>query len=165
MAKSKQNPYVSDIVYAGFLVKQGKIVKNWKLRYFELSSDDILRYYRSPPPKEGRSNISDDLAGEIKLADCREVLDHSHLQDINWPEKVFPVFAKQNHGFGVVIPGRTYFICGESVEEVNRWKAEIIKRCPLVRKREQAPEKPERPRDSYDALDEMLKNNPAIETD
>lgn len=149
------------VVHAGFLVKQGKIVKNWKLRYFELGKDNVLRYYRTAPRKGGRQSTSEDLAGSIKLEDCSAILTHEELPDVDWPERIFPLYSRPAHCFGLKTPGRTYYLCGEHVNEIYRWKLEISRYAPAIENVH--PERPDKPSDKFDNLDKMLMLNPALQ--
>jgi len=95
----------------GFLIKQGGVVKNWKNRWFVLHKNE-LRYYKA----RGE-------ALPIRTLDLEKCID---ILDDSGTGKPF--------SFGVVMPGRTFFLVAQSDCEkeewlsVLKWKMEQVRR-------------------------------------
>ena len=62
-----------DAAKGGFMLKRGRLVKSWKLRYFQLADDTkALRYYTKEPDEGGV------LKGELALVDAVARVAHQH---------------------------------------------------------------------------------------
>eukprot|EP00048_Salpingoeca_helianthica_P020914 m.9262 g.9262 ORF g.9262 m.9262 type:complete len:134 (-) comp5375_c0_seq1:91-492(-) len=123
------------IVHTGRLTKQGAIFKTWRSRFFELTEDKKLRYYRME--SEGERT----LRGEIDLVDCVTLLMRDETK-VTWPEAA--VFC-----FALVTDARTFFLVADSVEAGWRWVGMIKKYSPALSK---APMPSGAPVDDYDRM-------------
>lgn len=106
-----------EIVYAGFLVKQGKVIKNWKNRWFELGSDQRLKYYRQSPGN--KPSVAGTEAGIINLRFCNKVLKGSECGLKKWPTQDLST------AFALVLRHRTYYLYASHPNEANDWQTYI----------------------------------------
>eukprot|EP00041_Stephanoeca_diplocostata_P009210 m.140076 g.140076 ORF g.140076 m.140076 type:complete len:232 (-) comp17650_c0_seq6:1792-2487(-) len=109
---SDQRP---EVVYAGFMVKQGKIFKSWRNRWFELTNDRRLRYYRQYPGP-GQETVPGSEAGTIDLMRCTRVLSSTEISSIKWPT------SDTTTCFGLVLPNRTYYLICAHPDECKDWQ-------------------------------------------
>ncbi|XP_062517263.1 pleckstrin homology domain-containing family A member 1-like [Corticium candelabrum] len=87
------------IIKAGYCVKLGAKVKNWKQRYFIL--DPVhFSYYKTPEDREAIRSVP---VNDIK--DAKQLIG----------------FQNKDNLFEVVTPGRTFLIQAESQEELHGW--------------------------------------------
>lgn len=98
---------------AGFLVKQGGDVKNWKRRYFVIL-DSVLYYFKMSDPPDLDSNKEVKPKGYIHLSNC-EV-------SSNGSTKIQPSRA---NCFCVFTPDRQYFMCAENAAAMRKWVSAI----------------------------------------
>lgn len=111
----------AEIKYAGFLVKQGKIVKNWKNRWFELGSDQRLKYFRQSPGN--KPSVAGTEAGIINLRHCSKVLKGKDAGLKKWgTEDVATCFA-------LVLPHRTFYLYAAHANEAADWQTYIELYC------------------------------------
>lgn len=118
-----QNSNMADveIVYAGFLVKQGKVIKNWKNRWFELGADQRLKYYRQSPGN--KPSVAGTEAGIINLRFCNKILKPDETNVKKWPSEDLSTC------FALVLPHRTYYLCAAHANEANDWQTYIDLYC------------------------------------
>ncbi|XP_063046948.1 pleckstrin homology domain-containing family A member 1a isoform X2 [Engraulis encrasicolus] len=100
-----QHPYRSGqetaVLKAGYCVKQGAVMKNWKRRYFILE-ENSLSYFKTDLEKEPLRVIS--LKEVHKVQECKQ-------SDIMMRDNLFEV----------VTSSRTFFIQADSPEEMHSW--------------------------------------------
>lgn len=82
----------------GYLTKKGAVVKNWKRRYFKLDFVK-LAYYDKPTDSD-----------PIRVINC---------SDISTATKSFG--SDREHLFEVVTEGRTFYMQGDTAEEMKAW--------------------------------------------
>ncbi|XP_050989373.1 pleckstrin homology domain-containing family A member 1a isoform X2 [Labeo rohita] len=89
------------IIKAGYCVKQGALMKNWKRRYFVLEQNS-MSYFKSDLEKEPLRII---LLKEVnKVQECK----HSEIM-------------MRDNLFEVVTTSRTFFVQADSPEEMHSW--------------------------------------------
>jgi len=100
----------------GFLFKQGKMISNWKRRWFQVMGNKIY-YYKMKPA---------DLSSEKPLGFI--VLDKSTLvKPYDSPLKQnkvtgsAPPTKDENCRFSVTSPGRTFYLIAENEREMHNW--------------------------------------------
>jgi len=91
----------------GWLEKRGEINTAWKNRFFVLSQDHVLRYY-----KDEESSRTGKGAGVIELSDAS--VTKGSTMDADHP-----------HYFEVSTPTRTYVLCAPSGEDLAEWIAAL----------------------------------------
>ncbi|XP_041921520.1 pleckstrin homology domain-containing family A member 1-like isoform X4 [Alosa sapidissima] len=100
-----QHPYrpaqEQTILKAGYCVKQGAVMKNWKRRYFILE-ENSLSYFKSDLEKEPLRLIA--LKEVHKVQECKQ-------SDIMMRDNLFEV----------VTSSRTFYIQADSPEEMHSW--------------------------------------------
>ncbi|XP_076123300.1 pleckstrin homology domain-containing family A member 1 isoform X1 [Alosa pseudoharengus] len=89
------------VVKAGYCVKQGAVMKNWKRRYFMLD-ENALSYYKSDLEKEPLRVIP--LKEIHKAQECKQ-------SDLMMRDNLFEL----------VTTSRTFFIQSDSPEEMHSW--------------------------------------------
>ncbi|XP_062388559.1 pleckstrin homology domain-containing family A member 1 isoform X2 [Sardina pilchardus] len=89
------------VVKAGYCVKQGAVMKNWKRRYFMLD-ENTLSYYKSDLEKEPLRVIP--LKEIHKAQECKQ-------SDLMMRDNLFEL----------VTTSRTFFIQSDSPEEMHSW--------------------------------------------
>uniref|UniRef100_A0AAY4AVZ6 PH domain-containing protein n=1 Tax=Denticeps clupeoides TaxID=299321 RepID=A0AAY4AVZ6_9TELE len=89
------------VIKAGYCVKQGAVMKNWKRRYFILE-ENSLSYFKSDLEKEPLRIIS--LKEVHKVHECKQ-------SDIMMRDNLFEV----------VTTARTFYIQADSPEEMHSW--------------------------------------------
>lgn len=99
---SAGNASTIKVIKEGYLTKKGAVVKSWKRRYFKL---DLLKlaYYDKPADSD-----------PIRVINC---------SDIVTATKSFG--SDREHLFEVVTDGRTFYMQGDTAEEMNSWIEEI----------------------------------------
>lgn len=95
----------SDIVKQGFLTKQGHIIKNWKRRWFVLTSDSFLAYSEGP----GQA-----CKGRICLHNMR-----IQIVGNKGREHCFGLFDSASPS-GTKL-GKSYFVAADTAAEVVQW--------------------------------------------
>ncbi|XP_029183251.1 pleckstrin homology domain-containing family A member 1-like isoform X2 [Acropora millepora] len=95
---SAGNASTIKLLKEGYLTKKGAVVKSWKRRYFKL---DFLKlaYYDKPTDSD-----------PIRVINC---------SDIVTATKSFG--SDREHLFEVVTDGRTFYMQGDTAEEMNSW--------------------------------------------
>ncbi|XP_058605272.1 pleckstrin homology domain-containing family A member 1a isoform X2 [Onychostoma macrolepis] len=89
------------IIKAGYCVKQGALMKNWKRRYFVLEQNS-MSYFKSDLEKEPLRNI---LLKEVhKVQECK----HGEIM-------------MRDNLFEVVTTSRTFYVQADSPEEMHSW--------------------------------------------
>ncbi|XP_050800433.1 dual adapter for phosphotyrosine and 3-phosphotyrosine and 3-phosphoinositide [Gopherus flavomarginatus] len=82
----------------GYLVKQGKIVKNWKMRWFTLHRNE-LKYFKD--------QMSTEPIRALDLTECSAVQ--------------FDYSQERVNCFCLVFPLRTYYLCAKTGIEADEW--------------------------------------------
>eukprot|EP00051_Salpingoeca_urceolata_P016078 m.212034 g.212034 ORF g.212034 m.212034 type:complete len:162 (-) comp18583_c0_seq4:4769-5254(-) len=151
----------ADIRMAGLLMKQGYIRRTWKLRWFELSTDGTIRYFKSDT---GTAT----LKGSFHLSDCSAVFGTDELA-AQWPES-YPPAMNRACRFGLQVGARTWMLVAPKPAECDAWMSAIRKQSPnlqfykgrsvLPSRPFSAPEKQRVP-DKYDSIKQMLQAEPA----
>ncbi|XP_031434844.1 pleckstrin homology domain-containing family A member 1a isoform X2 [Clupea harengus] len=100
-----QHPYrpaqEQSVLKAGYCVKQGAVMKNWKRRYFILE-ENSMSYFKSDLEKEPLRVIS--LKEVHKVQECKQ-------SDIMMRDNLFEV----------VTSSRTFYVQADSPEEMHSW--------------------------------------------
>jgi len=91
---------------SGFLVKQGKVRKNWKKRWFILK-DDLLYYYKTPREKSPIKTI--------------------HLSPSAYVNRAGPDEVPKPHGFVLRTLERVWLFSSESDQDTELWVSAINK--------------------------------------
>ncbi|XP_068955249.1 pleckstrin homology domain-containing family A member 1 isoform X1 [Petaurus breviceps papuanus] len=89
------------IIKAGYCVKQGAVMKNWKRRYFQLD-ENTIGYFKSELEKEPLRIIP--LKEVHKVQECKQ-------SDIMMRDNLFEI----------VTTSRTFFVQADSPEEMHNW--------------------------------------------
>ncbi|XP_064418873.1 pleckstrin homology domain-containing family A member 1 isoform X1 [Latimeria chalumnae] len=89
------------VIKAGYCVKQGAVMKNWKRRYFLLDENSIS-YYKSDLEKEPLRNIP--LKEVHKVQECKQ-------SDIMLRDNLFEI----------VTTSRTFYVQADSPEDMHSW--------------------------------------------
>ncbi len=103
LTKELTMPSARTTIVAGNLTKMGNIAKNWKTRYFILDTAAKLSYYKSEPAKKAEVPTGT-RQGVIDMASVAGVWQCSELT-CEWPKD-----ANRECCFGIVTPGRTYYV-------------------------------------------------------
>eukprot|EP00912_Choanoflagellata_sp_UC4_P000099 UC4_evm6s67 len=98
--------------FSGFLVKQGRIRKNWKRRFFVLR-EETLSYYRRP--------IDEKPAGVIDVS----AINHVPVVDNHTVGFKSDGTVSLEFGFNLSTAGREYILFTDSELLAERWVAEI----------------------------------------
>lgn len=106
-----------ETIYAGFLVKQGKVVKNWKNRWFELGADQRIKYYKQSPGN--KPSVAGTELGVINLRFCEKVVNGVDSDLKKWPVNDLRVC------FSLVLPHRTYYFQAAHPQEALDWQTYI----------------------------------------
>ncbi|XP_058527713.1 pleckstrin homology domain-containing family A member 1 isoform X3 [Ochotona princeps] len=91
----------SAIIKAGYCVKQGAVMKNWKRRYFQLD-ENTIGYFKSELEKEPLRVIP--LKEVHKVQECKQ-------SDIMMRDNLFEI----------VTTSRTFYVQADSPEEMHSW--------------------------------------------
>lgn len=91
----------SAIIKAGYCVKQGAVMKNWKRRYFQLD-ENTIGYFKSELEKEPLRVIP--LKDVHKVQECKQ-------SDIMMRDNLFEI----------VTTSRTFYVQADSPEEMHSW--------------------------------------------
>eukprot|EP00049_Salpingoeca_infusionum_P000204 m.38092 g.38092 ORF g.38092 m.38092 type:complete len:134 (+) comp10156_c0_seq8:283-684(+) len=106
------------LLASGTLMKQGNVMKNWKRRHFELTSDGMLIYLTAH---------SGTQKGKVDLKTAKAVVKGEEIEPVGgWPE-----FSTSQTGFVIRIPGRDYFILASTESERDGWLTRLSKFAPL----------------------------------
>ncbi|XP_038613574.1 pleckstrin homology domain-containing family A member 1 isoform X5 [Tachyglossus aculeatus] len=89
------------VIKAGYCVKQGAVMKNWKRRYFQLD-ENTIGYFKSELEKEPLRIIP--LKEVHKVQECKQ-------SDIMMRDNLFEI----------VTASRTFFVQADSPEEMHSW--------------------------------------------
>nr|XP_044605386.1 pleckstrin homology domain-containing family A member 1 isoform X2 [Equus asinus] len=98
---SPKPPSDSAIIKAGYCVKQGAVMKNWKRRYFQLD-ENTIGYFKSELEKEPLRVIP--LKEVHKVQECKQ-------SDIMMRDNLFEI----------VTSSRTFYVQADSPEEMHSW--------------------------------------------
>ncbi|XP_012383116.1 pleckstrin homology domain-containing family A member 1 isoform X4 [Dasypus novemcinctus] len=98
---SPKPPPDSAIIKAGYCVKQGAVMKNWKRRYFQLD-ENTIGYFKSELEKEPLRVIP--LKEVHKVQECKQ-------SDIMMRDNLFEI----------VTTSRTFYVQADSPEEMHSW--------------------------------------------
>mmetsp|Transcript_28255 Transcript_28255/g.74108 ORF Transcript_28255/g.74108 Transcript_28255/m.74108 type:complete len:210 (+) Transcript_28255:334-963(+) len=107
-----------EILHVGFLVKQGKIFKNWKNRWFVLYNDGKLRYFRKHPGGTGVPEVGTQ-AGTIDIRKVTELIKGEDVENFKWP------CSDTRSCFAAVLPHRTYYLICRNSDEALDWQKVI----------------------------------------
>lgn len=94
-------PSDSAVIKAGYCVKQGAVMKNWKRRYFQLD-ENTIGYFKSELEKEPLRVIP--LKEVHKVQECKQ-------SDIMMRDNLFEI----------VTSSRTFYVQADSPEEMHSW--------------------------------------------
>lgn len=94
-------PADSAVIKAGYCVKQGAVMKNWKRRYFQLD-ENTIGYFKSELEKEPLRVIP--LKEVHKVQECKQ-------SDIMMRDNLFEI----------VTTSRTFYVQADSPEEMHSW--------------------------------------------
>lgn len=94
-------PSDSAVIKAGYCVKQGAVMKNWKRRYFQLD-ENTIGYFKSELEKEPLRVIP--LKEVQKVQECKQ-------SDIMMRDNLFEI----------VTSSRTFYVQADSPEEMHSW--------------------------------------------
>ncbi|XP_075391126.1 pleckstrin homology domain-containing family A member 1 isoform X3 [Tenrec ecaudatus] len=94
-------PPDSAVIKAGYCVKQGAVMKNWKRRYFQLD-ENTIGYFKSELEKEPLRVIP--LKEVHKVQECK----HSDIM-------------MRDNLFEIVTTSRTFYVQADSPEEMHSW--------------------------------------------
>ncbi|XP_048194046.1 pleckstrin homology domain-containing family A member 1 isoform X5 [Perognathus longimembris pacificus] len=94
-------PPDSAVIKAGYCVKQGAVMKNWKRRYFQLD-ENTIGYFKSELEKEPLRIIP--LKEVHKVQECKQ-------SDIMMRDNLFEI----------VTTSRTFYVQADSPEEMHSW--------------------------------------------
>uniref|UniRef100_A0A8C5L0S3 Pleckstrin homology domain containing, family A (phosphoinositide binding specific) member 1 n=1 Tax=Jaculus jaculus TaxID=51337 RepID=A0A8C5L0S3_JACJA len=89
------------VIKAGYCVKQGAVMKNWKRRYFQLD-ENAIGYFKSEMEKEPLRVIP--LKEVHKVQECKQ-------SDIMMRDNLFEI----------VTTSRTFYVQADSPEEMHSW--------------------------------------------
>ncbi|XP_077206107.1 pleckstrin homology domain-containing family A member 1 isoform X3 [Paroedura picta] len=108
LKQSQSHPYYSAkhppdnaVIKAGFCVKQGAVMKNWKRRYFQLD-ENTIGYFKSELDKEPLRIIP--LKEVHKVQECKQ-------SDIMMRDNLFEI----------VTTSRTFYVQADSPEDMHSW--------------------------------------------
>eukprot|EP00026_Physarum_polycephalum_P020289 Phypoly_transcript_22770.p1 GENE.Phypoly_transcript_22770~~Phypoly_transcript_22770.p1 ORF type:complete len:121 (+),score=1.70 Phypoly_transcript_22770:31-363(+) len=104
MSKGERELEPERINKAGYVTKQGRIIRNWKRRWFVLQNDKIYYYVNEKTPKP---------RGVIHLVNAT-VLDYTT--------------NASECGFDINTPKRVWHIIAETIEERDLWVQAIRER-------------------------------------
>ncbi|XP_065835980.1 uncharacterized protein [Oscarella lobularis] len=96
----------SIVLCSGFVTKRGRVVKNWKRRYFTLNDDGSLFYYKGSRRK-GAISVS-------QSASIRRKTDSP--PDVLWPSN-----ATDGNSLAIFTPNRQLYAIFESRSDFKRW--------------------------------------------
>ncbi|XP_053441123.1 pleckstrin homology domain-containing family A member 1 isoform X2 [Nycticebus coucang] len=96
-----KQPPDSAVIKAGYCVKQGAVMKNWKRRYFQLD-ENTIGYFKSELEKEPLRVIP--LKEVHKVQECKQ-------SDIMMRDNLFEI----------VTTSRTFYVQADSPEEMHSW--------------------------------------------
>nr|KAF6425513.1 pleckstrin homology domain containing A1 [Molossus molossus] len=91
----------SAVIKAGYCVKQGAVMRNWKRRYFQLD-EDTIGYFKSELEKEPLRVIP--LKEVHKVQECKQ-------SDIMMRDNLFEI----------VTSSRTFYVQADSPEDMHSW--------------------------------------------
>ncbi|KAM7073453.1 pleckstrin homology domain-containing family A member 1 isoform 3-T7 [Molossus nigricans] len=94
-------PSDSAVIKAGYCVKQGAVMRNWKRRYFQLD-EDTIGYFKSELEKEPLRVIP--LKEVHKVQECKQ-------SDIMMRDNLFEI----------VTSSRTFYVQADSPEDMHSW--------------------------------------------
>ncbi|KAM6186121.1 pleckstrin homology domain-containing family A member 1 isoform 10-T10 [Rhynchocyon petersi] len=94
-------PPDSTIIKAGYCVKQGAVMKNWKRRYFQLD-ENTIGYFKSELEKEPLRVIP--LKEVHRVQECKQ-------SDVMLRDNLFEI----------VTTSRTFYVQADSPEEMHSW--------------------------------------------
>ncbi|XP_019411553.1 PREDICTED: pleckstrin homology domain-containing family A member 1 isoform X1 [Crocodylus porosus] len=96
-----KHPSDNAVIKAGYCVKQGAVMKNWKRRYFQLD-ENAIRYFKSELEKEPLRLIP--LKEVHKVQECKQ-------SDIMMRDNLFEI----------VTASRTFYVQADSPEDMHSW--------------------------------------------
>lgn len=98
---SAKTPPDNAVIKAGYCVKQGAVMKNWKRRYFQLD-ENTIGYFKSEQEKEPLRIIP--LKEVHKVQECKQ-------SDIMMRDNLFEI----------VTTSRTFYVQADSPEDMHSW--------------------------------------------
>ncbi|XP_066476805.1 pleckstrin homology domain-containing family A member 1 isoform X3 [Tiliqua scincoides] len=98
---STKHPPDNAVIKAGYCVKQGAVMKNWKRRYFQLD-ENTIGYFKSELDKEPLRIIP--LKEVHKVQECKQ-------SDIMMRDNLFEI----------VTTSRTFYVQADSPEDMHSW--------------------------------------------
>ncbi|CAF1267775.1 unnamed protein product [Didymodactylos carnosus] len=104
---------MGDIVKAGWLHRQTKILKNWKKQWFTLSNDGRLRYFDSP---DKQFDVADDV---FFLNKCKEIKAGGQID----PSLKIPLEFSTQQVFQIISNDNSVWtLIAESEDDVMAWQ-------------------------------------------
>ncbi|OWK07707.1 PLEKHA1 [Cervus elaphus hippelaphus] len=103
-------PSDSAVIKAGYCVKQGAVMKNWKRRYFQLD-ENTIGYFKSELEKEPLRVIP--LKEVHKVQECKQSILPLIFIDID--------IMMRDNLFEIVTSSRTFYVQADSPEEMHSW--------------------------------------------
>jgi len=151
-----------EIQYAGFLIKQGKIIKNWKQRWFEVDNEGVLKYYKQSPGE--KFSVPGSQSGTIDLTKCSETVKGANVEGKSWPT------SNVASCFSMIMPHRTYYLVARSQQEADDWTTfiDVFKgksdgnETPVEYESEEEEEEEQEP-DTFSCLSSALMANADVE--
>eukprot|EP01102_Stenamoeba_stenopodia_P021236 TRINITY_DN84_c0_g2_i1.p1 TRINITY_DN84_c0_g2~~TRINITY_DN84_c0_g2_i1.p1 ORF type:complete len:937 (+),score=259.51 TRINITY_DN84_c0_g2_i1:113-2923(+) len=105
----------------GFLFKQGKMISNWKKRWFQVMGNKIYYYKTKPTGGDPNSSSSEKPRGFIALDKTTVVKPYDSPLKQNKVTAYAPPSKDENCRFSVSSPGRTFYLIAESEREMQHW--------------------------------------------
>ncbi|XP_072851546.2 pleckstrin homology domain-containing family A member 1 isoform X2 [Pogona vitticeps] len=98
---STKHPSDNAVIKAGYCVKQGAVMKNWKRRYFQLD-ENTIGYFKSELDKE-----------PLRIIPLKEV---HKVQECKQSDTVM-----RDNLFEIVTTSRTFYVQADSPEDMHSW--------------------------------------------
>ncbi|XP_053244962.1 pleckstrin homology domain-containing family A member 1 isoform X1 [Podarcis raffonei] len=126
---SAKHPPDNAVIKAGYCVKQGAVMKNWKRRYFQLD-ENTIGYFKSELMKDVK------LYGFRKRKQCNSSYYSNYKQASNDKEPLRIIPLKEVHKvqeckqsdimmrdnlFEIVTTSRTFYVQADSPEDMHSW--------------------------------------------
>eukprot|EP00055_Hartaetosiga_balthica_P010884 m.47820 g.47820 ORF g.47820 m.47820 type:complete len:190 (+) comp7361_c0_seq1:172-741(+) len=114
----------NDLLFSGLLMKQGSVIKNWRLRWFELTPTHIL-YFKCAV------GSSAELKGTIKLSTVKKIvrgnenISRETKKVIKWPVGKYPPARKPKTTMALITDKRTYYAVAPDRLSAKKWERAI----------------------------------------
>eukprot|EP01119_Soliformovum_irregulare_P005341 TRINITY_DN1710_c0_g2_i5.p1 TRINITY_DN1710_c0_g2~~TRINITY_DN1710_c0_g2_i5.p1 ORF type:complete len:1587 (-),score=603.11 TRINITY_DN1710_c0_g2_i5:171-4931(-) len=118
---------MASVVKEGFLKKEGASWHSWKSRWFVLTSDGLLKYFKSQKDTKPAGTI--DLKGSYTFLPQRKTSFGTTIKNL------FSVFAPESwSGSSQKQSNRTYFLIGKDEQDLKSWRDAITSVAAAVTK-------------------------------